>query len=95
MTSVTLDSQYEVIIVSSEQLPNDEDFELWAQIFLHHQHINMIEFSAGADRHQWRFQFQNSFLNLNFEHYSNSVWIAPDGLDALELLPSLHQVLSD
>ncbi|CAM4423741.1 MULTISPECIES: DUF3630 family protein [Pseudoalteromonas] len=94
MTTLTLDNSHEVIIVSCEITPQDDEFELWGQIFLHQDEIQLIEFSAGADRHQWRFSYKSCNFNLNFEHYSESVWIAPDGVDALELLPFLRQQLS-
>ncbi|GEK09799.1 DUF3630 family protein [Pseudoalteromonas sp. J010] len=94
MTTLTLDLQHEVIIIHPELLPQDDEFELWGQVFLHHDAVELIEFSTGADRHLWRFTFNDSYFNLNFEHYSNSVWIAPDGVDALDLLPSLHKNLS-
>ncbi|MEJ6475813.1 DUF3630 family protein [Pseudoalteromonas piscicida] len=94
MTTLTLDAPHEVIIIHSEITPQDDEFELWGQIFLHQDAIQLLEFSAGADRHQWRFSFEQCYFNLNFEHYSDSIWIAPDGVDALDLLPSLHKTLT-
>jgi hypothetical protein len=55
MTQLQLDNQHNAIIIIPSEMPNDDDFELWAQLFLHGPEIVIGEFAAGADRHQCRF----------------------------------------
>lgn len=94
MTDLIYDAEYEIIVINSRDLPNDEDFELWATLFLHAPAIKIADFDAGADRHQLRFHFTDHSFNLNFEHYSESVWINAEGVEAASVLPKLHQYLA-
>jgi hypothetical protein len=64
------------------------------RFFLHSDEISISEFAAGADRHQLRFNYANHTFNLNFEHYSQSVWINGEGQDADNLLAALTFYLS-
>jgi hypothetical protein len=89
MTQLQLDNQHNAIIIIPSEMPNDDDFELWAQLFLHGPELVIGEFAAGADRHQCRFTYAQQSFNLNFEHYSNSIWINGEGIEAEHLLAAL------
>ncbi|KPH56862.1 hypothetical protein AMS58_19525 [Pseudoalteromonas porphyrae] len=89
MTQYQFDNRHNVIIITPSEMPNDDDFELWAHLFLHSSEIKIGEFEAGADRHQMRFNYEQQGFNLNFEHYSNSVWINGEGQEANHLLAAL------
>ncbi|MGB0859224.1 MAG: DUF3630 family protein [Pseudoalteromonas spongiae] len=91
MTSKALFSDH--ILITPVELPDDEEFELWASIYLHNDAISSLEFEQGADRHLMRFKFKNTSFNLNFEHYSQSIWINSDSQQDLELLPELYSSL--
>lgn len=93
MTSITYDEQHQVLIITPNIMPQDHDFEMWASIFLHNNKINIQEFEQGADRHLQRFRFKEEYFNLNFEHYSSSIWISGEGAFAEELLNDLSQIL--
>ena len=93
MTELTFDAEHAVIIVQASEPPHDEDFELWATLFLHTPAIKIADFDAGADRHQLRFHFTDHSFNLNFEHYSESIWINAEGIEASAVLPQLYQYL--
>ncbi|MEL0642697.1 DUF3630 family protein, partial [Pseudoalteromonas aliena] len=62
------------------ELPNEEVFELWSSLFLHSDDITIIEYSAGADRHQVRFTYNHHSFYLNYELYSQSTWINGEGI---------------
>ncbi len=94
MTELSYDAEHKIIVVTPSELPHDEDFALWATLFLHASAITTTDFDTGADRHQLRFHFTNHSFNLNFEHYSESIWITAEGIDASEALPQLHQYLA-
>ncbi|QTL35958.1 DUF3630 family protein [Pseudoalteromonas viridis] len=83
----------DTILITPSALPEADEFELWGQIFLHLDGLSILEFHQGADRHQWRFTCAGHPYNLNFEHYSESIWIAPEGLAATEHLPNLVTLL--
>lgn len=89
MTELEYDHTHQCIIVKPTELPHDEDFELWGTLFLHSDKISINEYAAGANRHQLRFNYANHTFNLNFEHYSQSVWINGEGQDADNLLAAL------
>ncbi len=93
MTELTFDAEHAVIIVQASEPPHDEDFELWATLFLHTPAIKIADFDAGADRYQLRFHFTDHSFNLNFEHYSESIWINAEGVEATEILGELYQHL--
>jgi len=89
MTQVEYDHQHNIIIILPSEMPNDEDFELWSTLYLHSNDITLGEFSKGADRHQMRFSYQQHNFNLHFEHYSQSVWVSAEGIEAEHLLAAL------
>ncbi|GEB70694.1 hypothetical protein PC2016_2697 [Pseudoalteromonas carrageenovora] len=94
MTQIEYDHAHKCIVVSPVEPPHDEDFELWSTLFLHSDEITINEYSGGADRHQLRFSYQQHTFNLNFEHYSESIWINGEGLEAEHLLAALAFYLS-
>ena len=77
------------ILITPEMMPHDDEFELWATIYLHNDAFSGLEFEQGADRHLMRFKFNNTPFNLNFEHYSQSLWINTDSELDSTLLPEL------
>lgn len=81
------------ILITPSELPNDEEFELWATIYLHNDAISDLVFEQGADRHLMRFKFKQTHFNLNFEHYSQSIWINCDSELDLAKLPVLYSSL--
>lgn len=94
MTKITLTENQDTLIITPDIIPFDDEFELWAGIFLHHDEITELHFEQGADRHMMRFHYKNNGFSLNFEHYSESIWITPEGIDATALLPQLSVLLS-
>ena len=94
MTKIQFDTDHQILIITSELPPCDDEFEVWANIFLHHESLSNCEFELGADRHLMRFKFKNQVFNLNFEHYSDSIWISANGIEAQNLLPQLYQCLA-
>ena len=93
MTQIQFDIENQILLILNALPPNDDDFELWASIFLHHDAFSKCEFEQGADIHLMRFIFKSLRFNINFEHYSESIWITADGIEAEDLLPELYQYL--
>ncbi|KZN35172.1 DUF3630 family protein [Pseudoalteromonas luteoviolacea] len=94
MTTISHIEDQNILLVTPSLLPESDDFQLWGEVFLAMQDINTIEFNQGADRHQWRFEFHSQAFELNYEYYSESIWISPEGIDATALLPDLHANIS-
>ncbi|MFP3425313.1 DUF3630 family protein [Pseudoalteromonas sp. SIMBA_162] len=94
MSKIDYDHTHQCIIITPTEPPHDEDFELWSTLFLHSDDIAISEYSAGADRHQVRFFYSQQTFNLNYEHYSQSIWINGEGPEAEHLLAALAYYLS-
>lgn len=94
MTTIQYDHAHHCIVILPSEPPHDEDFELWSTLFLHADEITIGDFALGADRHQLRFTYQLETFNLNFEHYSESIWISGEGHEANHLLAALAFYLS-
>ncbi|MCF2856939.1 DUF3630 family protein [Pseudoalteromonas sp. SMS1] len=94
MTAITYLEDTNVLVITPTLLPHSDDFKLWGEVFLAIESVKTIEFNQGADRHQWRFEFKRQTYNLNYEHYSESIWISPEGIDATALIAHLHKVIS-
>jgi len=92
MTRLIFDATLNCVKILPVSFPDADDFPLWGRIFLN-DGIEILEFNEGADRHQIRFNWQNYNFNLNFEHYSESIWINAEGLEAEIKLSELQEVL--
>lgn len=91
------------------QTPVDWDaFIPWANQLLH-QILNIDNFpitvdkqptedkfftDSGADLHMLRFTFQQQQFSLNYEAYSDSIWIAPEVPAAATALPALLSIVT-
>ncbi|CCQ11236.1 putative orphan protein [Pseudoalteromonas luteoviolacea B = ATCC 29581] len=93
MTTIDHNESLDVILVTPSLFPEQEDVELWATVFLHHAQIKWIELHVGADRYQVRFKYQNEGFALNYDYYSQSIWITPEGLKSSQLLANLSKIL--
>ena len=93
MTVSLLDSKHDLILITPDIFPDQDEFELWAKIYLHHSAIIWLECHVGADRLQVRFRFKGESFNLNYDYYSDSIWISPEGTDAAQLLVQLKEII--
>ncbi|MBQ4814424.1 hypothetical protein A7985_24870 [Pseudoalteromonas luteoviolacea] len=93
MTTITYLEEQDVLLIHPSMHPDSDDFQLWGEVFLTMDRLNTIEFNQGADRHQWRFEFNQQPFALNYEYYSESIWISPEGVDASTLMSLLHTTL--
>lgn len=93
MTNITLDPIHHVLLITPTEIPEADEFLFWAKLFLYQPDIAIVEELEGADRHQTRFSYENSTFNINFEHYTDSIWIAPEGAGSQEQLINLSKYL--
>ncbi|KZN41382.1 DUF3630 family protein [Pseudoalteromonas luteoviolacea] len=93
MTKITYLEEQDVLLIRPSILPDSDDFQLWGEVFLTMDKLKIIEFNQGADRHQWRFEFDQQPFAMNYEYYSESIWISPEGIDASTLMSFLHTTL--
>ncbi|MBQ4837377.1 MULTISPECIES: DUF3630 family protein [Pseudoalteromonas] len=89
MTNIKLLSDKSTLQVMPSVFPDSDEFQLWGSIFLSMDALTTLEFNEGADRHQWRFNYEHQSFCLNFEYYSESIWISPEGVEATQLIPNL------
>ncbi|MBQ4849326.1 DUF3630 family protein [Pseudoalteromonas sp. MMG012] len=93
MTQITFDAAYNVLLIHVPEIPEADEYLFWAKLFLHQEALTIIEELEGADRHQTRFSYGSSTFNMNFEHYTDSIWIAPEGTESEEQLVNLSKYL--
>ena len=56
-------------------MPDWQEFGDFVQEFLSEQGARLIEQDMGMDRHQVRYRLGQKQYVLQFEHYSESIWI--------------------
>ena len=82
-----------VITISFQQLWDQDDIaELKSTIF-EGQDIRLIEHILGADRENFRLEWQHHIFCLNFDCYTQSCWIEAEQEIAQNLLPALLNLL--
>ncbi len=86
ISSVTLADQ-NLILIAFSQLWEQEDIgQLSALLFAKLDEARIIEKVKGADREYLRFNYQQEYLIMHFESYSNACWIeTEDQLASLSL----------
>ena len=93
MTQITFNTKLNFLQIAPDTFPESDEFTFWGKIFLNHEAFSILETSEGADRHQIRFCWHGQNFNLNFEHYSESLWVSPEGVEAELLLEQLQLFL--
>lgn len=59
-------------------MPDWQEFDVFCEQFLTAEHGKLIEKDYGMDRHQVRFRVGKHQYILQFEHYSESIWVEQD-----------------
>ena len=73
-TEQTLE-QRTVTLLSVSPQPDWEDFTEFVSEFVDQEHGRIIEQDYGMDRHQIRYDVGNVRYILQYEHYSESIWV--------------------
>ncbi len=94
MTDITYLSAQGVIIITPDVFPHDEEFDFWASLFLPSS-CDIGTFEQGADRHQLKVRFKGHDFQLNYEHYSQSIWFEGVDNDAKSRLAELAEALKN
>jgi putative IMPACT (imprinted ancient) family translation regulator len=58
--------------------PDWDEFDKFVDMFINNEGASLIAQDLGMDRHQVRYKKGEHQYILQFEHYSNSVWIETD-----------------
>lgn len=58
--------------------PDWEDFDQFVEVFIINEGVDLIAQDFGMDRHQVRYRKGDHQYILQFEHYTNSIWIETD-----------------
>ena len=82
------------ILINFSQGWDQDDSELLSKLVLATiKNAKLVEQTQGADRHYFRFMFDNNYFLLHFEHYSYSCWIeAEDAVSALHIVDLYKQI---
>ncbi|MFY8273482.1 DUF3630 family protein [Pseudoalteromonas sp. SSDWG2] len=95
MTTLSLDRDHFIIIITPDVMPDADEFDFWSSIFLAKNDITLGDFEQGADRHMQRFYFQQQPFELHYEYYGDNIWIAPSGVESQQLLEKLSRYLRE
>jgi len=68
----------EVTMVEVLPHPDWQDFQLFVEQFIAEQNVKMVELDTGMDRHQFRYRVNGHQYVMQFEHYTDSIWIEKD-----------------
>lgn len=86
----------QILIILPKTVPDWEEFISFGRSILQSANINEINTEEiGADRHRITFTFEQNRFSLNYENYSNSIWIESDEPSATEYLDKLATHLSN
>lgn len=84
----------DTLIIETQEKPDWDNFVAWGQKLLHQQQIHCAsEYDSGADKHKLNFTFVQQRYSLNYENYSDSVWIDADEPRAIAQLDALLKTL--
>tara|TARA_Y100000310_G_C19944571_1_gene474083 strand:- start:144 stop:389 length:246 start_codon:yes stop_codon:yes gene_type:complete len=67
-----------VIYLQVSPFPDWSEFESFCQFFLSKEDAVLVEADYGMDRHQVRYRIGSNQFVLQFEHYTDSIWIEQD-----------------
>lgn len=94
-----LEQQQRLLLITFDHEWDQDDIAQLSDIVLQQlnheaaQDLHVIEHVKGADREYFRIRFQQDYLILQFESYSNSCWIEPEDQLEIQTLNVIHQRL--
>jgi hypothetical protein len=65
----------QVLVITFDVAVSDNNFAQLAEAFCHNKGLHIVERHVGLDRISWDIEWCNHLYSLNFEHYSEQVWI--------------------
>lgn len=68
----------DVVNVNVTPHPDWDEFIQFVEVFVNNEGVNLIAQDLGMDRHQIRYRKGEHQYILQFEHYTNSIWIETD-----------------
>lgn len=65
-------------LLDVKPFPDWQEFDGFCEQFLTQEGAQLIEKDCGMDRHQVRFRIGKLQFILQFEHYTESIWVEQD-----------------
>ncbi len=94
MNMMQITNQGSHLLLTIEPFPEWEQFIDWGTAWLTDSPIEPPwDISEGADRHMVVFTFNRARFSLNYENYTQSIWITPEESAADDLLEQLQLTL--
>lgn len=82
------------LIIDPQEKPDWDNFIAWGQKLLNHPTLHCTsEYDSGADKHKLNFTFVQQRYSLNYESYSDSVWIEAEEPAAVKQLEALLTIM--
>jgi hypothetical protein len=86
--------QHNTINLRPTPYPDWDSFIIWGQNFLQNiQGTQNVTHNSGADLHMISFHFMSLRFSLNYESYSDSIWIESDESAAATLIHELSALI--
>lgn len=91
---IKVNLQENVIDLRFHEYWYQEEIEnLYNSILSHLEDVSLLESTLGADRHNYRILWNNLYLIINFDCYSQSCWIEAETEEEQKYLHELASIL--
>jgi len=68
----------DITFVEVSPHPDWQEFKSFVEQFIAEQQVQLVELDTGMDRHQLRYRLNGHQYVMQFEHYTDSIWIEKD-----------------
>lgn len=79
------DAHSGAITVHVTPFPDWQEFGQFADFLIQNENMTLLEKDIGMDRYQFRVEWQGKRFLLQFEHYTDSIWLESENLVQCEL----------
>ncbi len=93
LIKATLENNNLLLLTFAKDWAQEDITQLATSIFSQLSNANILEHVEGADREYYRFVFNNSYLILHFECYSNACWIEAEDQLTTDAINSIATTL--
>ena len=73
--------QDDIVLLDVTPKPDWQDFPEFVKQFIQDENADMVVQDYGMDRHQVHFDLDGQRYILQYEHYTDSVWVELESID--------------
>lgn len=64
-----------IIKINVSPFPDWQEFEAFAEMLMDNESMQLVDCDKGMDRFQYRLTWRNERYLLQYEHYTDSIWL--------------------